>query len=90
MVSTLLQTVCLHALVNRSVVQTIHICTFCTNSEEIRLGYELDNQGSITGRGNAGTFCPHRVQTGSGAHPDSCPMDIGGGGLFLGSKAAGA
>jgi hypothetical protein len=35
----------------------------------------------------AGNFSlRHRVQTGSGAHPASYPMGIGG--LFLGSKAA--
>jgi len=44
-----------------------------------RLGYGLDAQGSILGRGNNGilSLC-HRVQTGSGANLASYQMDAGG------------
>jgi hypothetical protein len=35
-----------------------------------RLGYGLDDRGSVPGRGNGGIlFLRHRVQTGSAAHP---------------------
>jgi hypothetical protein len=44
-----------------------------------RLGYRLGNQGSVPGKGNDGisSLCCH-VQTSSGAHPTSYPMDTGG------------
>jgi hypothetical protein len=44
--------------------------------------YGLDDRGSIPDRGRGFFFC---VQTGSGAHPASCPM--GTGGTFPGGKA---
>jgi hypothetical protein len=53
---------------------------FCFGSRDgsvgIVTGYGLDGRGSIL----AGTtFSPlHSVQTGSGAHPASYPMDAGG------------
>jgi hypothetical protein len=44
------------------------------------LHYGLDDRGLIPGRGGDGTLSVHhRVQTGSVAHPDSYPMDTGGG-----------
>jgi hypothetical protein len=49
------------------------------------LGYELDNWSSITGKGRVFSLRP-RVQTGSGAHPDSHSMSTGG--SFHGDKAA--
>jgi len=50
---------------------------------------QLDNRGSIPGRGNSGNFpLRHRVQTGSGAHPPSYSM--GTWGFYPGVKAAGA
>jgi hypothetical protein len=52
--------------------------------------YGLDDWGSgvrfPAGAGNFSLFL--RVQTGSGAHPASFPMDTGG--SFSGGKAAGA
>jgi hypothetical protein len=54
------------------------------------LGYGLDDRGSRVrlpaGTGNFSLH--HRVQNGSGAHPDSYPM--GSRGSFPGGKAAGA
>jgi len=38
--------------------------------------YGLDDRDSILGRGRDFSF-RHRVQTDSGAHPDSCPVDTG-------------
>jgi hypothetical protein len=44
-----------------------------------RLGYGLEDRGSIIGKRNDGTFSlRHRVQIGSGAHPASYPMGAGG------------
>jgi hypothetical protein len=62
---------------------------FRDNSVGVAIGYGLDDQG-------AGVRVPvgsrisllHVVQTGSGAHPASCPM--GTGGSFSRGKAAGA
>jgi hypothetical protein len=51
------------------------------------LGYGLDDRGSIHGRGSDFSL-PHRVQTGSGAHPASYPM--GTWDSFPGGKVAGA
>jgi hypothetical protein len=46
----------------------------------------LDGRGSFPYRGNDGTFLlRHLVQTGSGAHPASCP--VGTRGSFSGGKA---
>jgi hypothetical protein len=43
-----------------------------------RLGYGLDDRGSIPGRGNDGILSLlHHVQTGSGAHIASYPMGTG-------------
>jgi hypothetical protein len=53
-----------------------------------RLGYGLDDQGSMLGRDNDGSFSLlHRVQTGSGAHPASYPM--GTRSYFPGDEVAG-
>jgi len=54
-----------------------------------RLGYGLDDSGSILGRGNDG-ICSlrHRFQTCTGTHSSSYPM--GTRGSYPGSKAAGA
>jgi hypothetical protein len=43
------------------------------------MDYGLNDQCSLPGRGSDGTFflLPLRVQTGSGAHPTSYPMDTG-------------
>jgi hypothetical protein len=60
------------------------------SSVGIALGYGLDDLGSRVrfpaGAGNF--FLHHRVQNGSGAHPDSYPM--GTRGSFPEGKAAGA
>jgi hypothetical protein len=55
-----------------------------SSSVSIVSDYGLDDQDSIpdSGRGFFPSLC---VQTGSGAHPASCPM--GTGGPFPGSKA---
>jgi hypothetical protein len=51
------------------------------------MGYALDSQGSIPGRGE--NFCLlHSMQAGSGSHLASYPMCIGG--SFPGGKAAAA
>jgi hypothetical protein len=42
-----------------------------------RVGYRLDDRGSIRG-GGRDFLVHHRTQTGSGAHPASYPMDTGG------------
>jgi hypothetical protein len=54
------------------------------------LGYGLDDRGSrVRFPAGAGNFSlHHRVQTGSGAHPDSYPM--GTADSFIGGKEAGA
>jgi hypothetical protein len=54
----------------------------------IALGYVLDDRGfkSPVGAGNFSLY--HRIQTGSGSHPASYPMDARG--SFLLGKAAGA
>jgi hypothetical protein len=49
------------------------------------MGYELDGQGSIPGKGKNCSLL-HSVQTGSEAYPASYPM--GTGGSFPGSKSA--
>jgi len=41
------------------------------------LGYGLDNWGLIPGRNGEEIFFSSPLQTGSGAHPASCPVDIG-------------
>jgi hypothetical protein len=60
------------------------------SSVGIALGYGLDDRGSrVRFPAGAGNFSlHHRVQNGSGAHPDSYPM--GTRGSFPGGKAAGA
>lgn len=65
-----------------------HICLFSTfywvSGQLSRHSYELEGQGSNTGRGY--DFSPlHNIQTGSRTHPNY-PMDIGGD--FSGVKAA--
>jgi hypothetical protein len=46
---------------------------------EYRLGYRLDDQGSIPRRGNDRIFSLyHCIQTGSGAHPAFYPVGTGG------------
>jgi hypothetical protein len=45
---------------------------------EQRLGYGPNNRGLVPSRGNEIFSFHHRVQTGSGAHPSSYPMDAGG------------
>jgi hypothetical protein len=57
----------------------------CRDSSEI-LRYELDDRGSIPGRGWEFSL-HHRVHTGFGAHPTSYQM--GTGYSFSGGKAAG-
>jgi hypothetical protein len=60
------------------------------SSVGIALGYELDDRGSRdlfpAGAGNSSLH--HRVQNGSGTHPDSYP--VGTRGAFPGGKTAGA
>jgi hypothetical protein len=60
------------------------------SSVGIALGYGLDDRGSRVrfpvGTGNFSLH--HRVQNGSGTHPASYPVGIGG--SFPGGKAAGA
>jgi hypothetical protein len=58
------------------------------SSVGIALGYGLDDQGSrVRFPAGAGNFSlHHRVQNGSGSHPDLYPM--GTVGSFLGDKAA--
>jgi hypothetical protein len=53
------------------------------------LGYGLDDQGArVRFSAGAGNFSPHhRIQKGSGAHPDSYPMGIRG--TFPGVKRPG-
>jgi hypothetical protein len=46
-------------------------------SVSIVSGYGPDDRGSIPGR-DKGLFSNLGVQTGSGAHPASCPMGTGG------------
>jgi hypothetical protein len=51
-----------------------------------RLGYRLDNRGSIPGRGKDGFFSlRHSVQTGSGAYPANRYQ-----GSYTGDKVTGA
>jgi hypothetical protein len=52
-------------------------------SVSIVFGYELDDRGSIPGS-DKGFFLSLCVQTGSVAHPASCP--VGTGGPFRGGK----
>jgi len=53
-----------------------------------RLGYRLEDRGSVPSRVSDGKFSlRHRVQTGSGVRPTSYPM--GNGGSFHGGKATG-
>jgi hypothetical protein len=56
----------------------------------IALGYGLDDRGSrIRFPAGVGNFSlHHRIQTGSGVHPASCPVVTRG--SFLGGKAVGA
>jgi hypothetical protein len=60
------------------------------SSVGIALGYGLGDRGSrVRFPAGAGSFSlHHRVQNGSGAHPDSCPM--GTRVSFPGGEAAGA
>jgi hypothetical protein len=60
------------------------------SSVRIALGYRLADRGfRVRFPAGAGNFSlHHRVQNGSGAHPDSYPM--GTRGSFPGGKAAGA
>jgi hypothetical protein len=52
---------------------TLHGVTTQKTWTCMSLGYGLDDQRSIPGRGGEGIFSlRHRVQTGSEAHPDSC------------------
>jgi hypothetical protein len=52
-------------------------------------GCGLDDRGSVSGRCYVGSFSLDlRVQTGSGAHPASCP--VGTRGSYPGGKAAGS
>jgi hypothetical protein len=54
------------------------IFNFCWDSSvSIALGYGLDNWGSIPSRAEKFSL-HHCVQTGSGTHPASYPMDIRG------------
>jgi len=46
-------------------------------TESTRLGYGLDDRGSILGKGTDFSL-RHRVQRGSAAHPTSYPMGIAG------------
>jgi len=48
-----------------------------TSSKAVyRLGYGMDELGSVPGRGSDGVLSPcHCVQTGSGTHPASYSMD---------------
>jgi len=48
--------------------------------------YELDDRGSISGRGTAFFSLRYRVRTGSEGQPASYP--VGTGGSYAGSKAA--
>jgi hypothetical protein len=60
------------------------------SSVGIALGYGLDDQDSrVRFPAGAGNFSLHYcVQNGSGAHPASYPMGVGG--TFPGGKAAGS
>jgi len=60
----------------------------CSINVGIALGYGLDDWGSwvLLPAGAANSSLHHRIQNGSGAHPD--PM--GTRGTFPGAKAAGA
>jgi hypothetical protein len=77
----------------------IHILTICTDRQKptlVRNMGKLENSDWLDDRGSrvqfpvgAGNFSlHHRVQTGSGAHPASYPMDTRG--SFPGGKEAGA
>jgi hypothetical protein len=58
-------------------------------SLDTALGYGLDDRGfRVRVPVGAGNFSHHRVQTGSGTHPASYPMDTRG--SFAVGKAAGA
>jgi hypothetical protein len=60
----------------------------CDNLVGIASGYGLDDRGSrVRFPAGAGNFSLHRVQTRSGAHQASYPLDNGG--SFPGGKAAG-
>jgi hypothetical protein len=64
-------------------------CHMETTAEVTSLGYGLDDRGSrVRFLAEAGNFSfHHRIQTGSGAHPDSYP--VGTRGSLTGGKAAG-
>jgi hypothetical protein len=62
----------------------IYIYMSRDSSVSIVTDYGLDDRGSILGRGREFSSSPC-VQTGSGAHPASCPM--GTAGSFPGGKA---
>jgi hypothetical protein len=83
--STAQDTNCAHVL------DTMFTAVFSLNSSAgIALDYGPDDPGSrVPFLAVAGNFSlHHRVQTGSGAHPASCPM--GTRGSFSGGKSAGA
>jgi hypothetical protein len=57
---------------------TPHIITAGIAQSVWRLGYGLDDRGSVIGRSNDGIFSlRHRLQTGPGVHPASCKMNTG-------------
>jgi hypothetical protein len=66
------------------------VCKSRDSSVGIALGYRLNDRGSrVRFPAGAGNFSlHHRVQNGSGAHPASYPMGIGG--SFPWGKVAGA
>jgi hypothetical protein len=71
--------------------QFVHACTKAVENVGKKLvqwlGWELNDQSSILGRAREGIFSlRHSIQTGSGAHPVSYPMDIED--SFRGSIAA--
>jgi len=60
---------------------------FCWYYWSVSIVTRLENRGSLPVRDRE-LFCAPSLQTGSGAHPDSYPIDIGG--SFPRDKAAGA
>jgi hypothetical protein len=80
---------------NSAFASSTLICFRCRLSESrdssvgIALGYGLDDRGSrVRFPAEAGNFSlHHRVQTGSGAHPASCPVGVRG--SFPGVKRQG-
>jgi hypothetical protein len=65
-----------------------HLISNILRNNGIALGYRLDDRG-VQVSAEAGNFSLHHpVQTASGTHPASYPMDTRG--SFPGDKAAGA